>query len=217
MLPEKMCGTCVFSMRLPFVSKAGTYKNRIYHRNCQQLRCSYLCSNNNSGSIRLKACEDVDMSLFSGVCGLWGNISDSASVKVNGMMGIVAPCIVGFSMRLGDSMKVGLGLPWYIRMIPYDRTCVRQTVDTIYKHGKKLKDSGFSLVKLLFCWTICEQYHQVSSTSRTPKKLRFSTYALLGGEMTVEIVFPSLIASCPFILYCWFALPTRSTRMNLLK
>lgn len=36
---------------------------------------------------------------------------DSASVKVNGMMGIVAPCIVGFSMRLGDSMKVGLGLP----------------------------------------------------------------------------------------------------------
>ncbi len=71
-----------------------------------------------SGGIRLKGCEDVTCH-FSGVCGLWGNISDSTAVKVNGMMGIVAPCIVGFSMRLGVN-ESGTGLAM---MDTYDGTC----------------------------------------------------------------------------------------------
>ena len=127
---------------------------------------------------------------------------DSASVKVNGMMGIVAPCIVGFSMRLGDSMKVGLGLPWYIRMIPYDRTCARLTVDTI-SMAKNWKTQGFA-----HWWSRCLAGPFVNSITRSlrllepKKKLRFSTYALLGGEMTVEIVFPSLIAFLSKRLYC---------------
>lgn len=172
MLPEKMCGTCVFSMRFPFVSKAGAYKNRIYHRNCQQLRCSYLC-NNHSGGIRLKACEDVDVSLFSGECGLWGNISDSA----------------WFSFRQGQwhdghcctMHRRVFNAPWWFHesgtgfamIYTYDTvwSYLCKTNCRYHKHGKKLKDSGFrSLVKSLSCWTICEQYHQVSSTSRAQKK-----------------------------------------------
>lgn len=99
------------------------------------------------------------------------------------MMGIVAPCIVGFSMRLGVN-ESGTGFAM-LDMIPYDRTCVRLTMTNCryHKHGKKLKDSGFrSLVKFLSCWTICEEYHQVSSTSKANKKSGSPRMPCLGAR-----------------------------------